>query len=42
MTGGGKTLILAAQSDADLKANKQNTRYVVCTHGTRHLQAVCL
>ncbi len=28
MTGGGKTLILAAQSDADLKANKQNTRYV--------------
>ena len=27
MTGGGKTLILAAQSDADLKANKQNTRY---------------
>lgn len=28
MTGCGKTLILAAQSDADLKANKQNTRYV--------------
>ena len=28
MTGGSKTLILAAQSDADLKANKQNTRYV--------------
>ena len=28
MTGGGKTLILAAQLDADLKANKQNTRYV--------------
>lgn len=28
MTGGGKTLILAAQSDDDLKANKQNTRYV--------------
>lgn len=28
MTSGGKTLILAAQSDADLKANKQNTRYV--------------
>lgn len=28
MTGGGKTLILASQSDADLKANKQNTRYV--------------
>ena len=28
LTGGGKTLILAAQSDADLKANKQNTRYV--------------
>ena len=28
MTDGGKTLILAAQSDADLKANKQNTRYV--------------
>ena len=28
MTGGGKTLILAAQSDADLKAGKQNTRYV--------------
>ena len=28
MTGGGKTLILATQSDADLKAGKQNTRYV--------------
>ena len=28
MTGGGKPLILAAQSDADLKAGKQNTRYV--------------
>ena len=28
MTGGGKSLILCAQSDADLKAGRQNTRYV--------------
>ena len=28
LTGGGDTLILCAQSDADLKANKPNTRYV--------------
>ncbi len=28
MTGGGKTLILAAQADSDLKSGKQNTRYV--------------